>query len=441
MALNPALFMNNSNQAAAYYNDPRLKYYNKLIENGSSTAPVPNAVAGIARALQAGLGGYMNAQLGNEYKDNADQTNAATGRILDAQPLPWSTDQSQVHAMANAAKIENQSNPLVAPLTQQLAFADADPAKQEKEMQLRIMKTLLGGAGDVAPGGTPPTASAAGVAPSPVAPAGAPNTSGINAPMTLPAGGGAPTAALPPAATNPAGTLDINSIATDPKKAAMMSTVFPKVVEGAQNALKLQNELNPLPAELQKKTAAKAADQVALNQEIQSKGALALQAVSRMRQVNETAPEGDTAGLQAFGSRNAAALGMGDGQKAKDYRELNQLSGLIKAMDIKPLFQGTGQIRVAELKMLNDIENIDPNMSAPERKQLLDNVQNLLENQMRMSQQRAVSLSTPGKSLDANFTAAPFKDSNAPAAAPAAGDGGGKTVNWVVQNGKLVPSQ
>jgi len=151
-----------------------------------------------------------------------------------------------------------------------------------------------------------------------------------------------------------------------------------------------------------------------------------LQAVQRMKAINDSAPAGDSAWLQAFGSRNASALGMGDGQAAKDYAELKQLSGLIKAMDIKPLFQGTGQIRVAELKMLDQIENIDPNMSAPERKQLLDNVENLIGNQMQMSQQRATSLSTPGQSLNANFTATPFKASGAPAAAGAPAASGGK---------------
>lgn len=53
---------------AQFITDPRQALAAELMKTGSSTAPVATPLAGLARALQAGLGGYQQGQVREEYK-------------------------------------------------------------------------------------------------------------------------------------------------------------------------------------------------------------------------------------------------------------------------------------------------------------------------------------------------------------------------------------
>lgn len=57
---NPQLFQ-------AYQNDPGMAYGQALMQQGASTAPVRSPLEGLARALQAGVGGYTQSKVRDKY--------------------------------------------------------------------------------------------------------------------------------------------------------------------------------------------------------------------------------------------------------------------------------------------------------------------------------------------------------------------------------------
>lgn len=76
-----------------YINDPRRALYDAMIKTGSSTAPVQSWGEGLARALQAGVGGYYQGQLRQENEQRQeDYTNAMKAALMGGQgvqqPMP-----------------------------------------------------------------------------------------------------------------------------------------------------------------------------------------------------------------------------------------------------------------------------------------------------------------------------------------------------------------
>lgn len=70
MAINPRI-------AQAMMQDPRMAMALRNQQVGASTAPVASPLAGIARALQGGLGGFQQGRLANEYTANDAAQQAA----------------------------------------------------------------------------------------------------------------------------------------------------------------------------------------------------------------------------------------------------------------------------------------------------------------------------------------------------------------------------
>lgn len=133
--------------------------------------------------------------------------------------------------------------------------------------------------------------------------------------------------------------------------------------------------------------------------EVKTKAATALDLVKQLKQVNTQAPSGSFAPVANLISRNlkpgeeftnpfGANINAND---AANSNQLKQLSSALKLMDIKPLLQGTGQVRKAELEMIDKLENLDPSMSVSERASLLDNVEKLLTKTTQGAQYRADS--------------------------------------------------
>lgn len=222
MPINPMLLMPPQMQAL-YAADPRVIGANKQIAESQSTAPVSSNIEGLARALQGVAGQYQLSQSSKGYNEAATGYNNSAQRIF---------SQPDLAGMNTAASEEAKKSPLIAPLAQQIALLNVEkgPEITEKQMQLRMMRALLG-----MPEGAP---AAAGAAPAPgmpmtdaARPAGAvsppagssPAIDGINAPMALP--GAAPSGA--PAAGGDLAT----RIMTDPKTRLMAAMVMPKAVE------------------------------------------------------------------------------------------------------------------------------------------------------------------------------------------------------------------
>lgn len=425
MGLNPALFLPQGMQGL-YASDPRLAAAQQNLKDGGSMTPVRTSAEGIARALSGIVGGYEMGDVNNEYRDAGTKYNAATTDIFNKPDIG-----SMTAAAADAAK----ANPLVAPLAQQLALVNVEKGSdiRLKDTTARIAAQLMGdpNAGAL-PAGVAPSAPAPGAMP-PAAPA--LDAGGINAPMSVstaplgaPSPAGTPPAAAPAApvappiapagapGAAPAPAVGANGMPVlSPRALAALALVNP----AAATALKSVTEPDERTKAVGKEEAKEAAKAGTLNQEIQTKGGLALEAIQRLKAINPDTPSGSAAGADAWLSRNGASVGIGKGADATNYSEMQQLSALVKAMDLKPLFSGTGQIRVAELKMLDQIENLDPHMSVSERTQLVNNVENMIRNQLAGAQQRTENLNKPQGGILPVGAATPFKAAGA--AAPAGG--------------------
>jgi len=68
--------------------DPRLQYFQALMQQGSSTAPVSSPLEAAARVAQAGIGGYFGGRVNKEYDERQKQYQDALQKALaDENPI------------------------------------------------------------------------------------------------------------------------------------------------------------------------------------------------------------------------------------------------------------------------------------------------------------------------------------------------------------------
>lgn len=195
------------------------------------------------------------------------------------------------------------------------------------------------------------------------------------------------------------------------------------------NALAAQDkaarEANPYIYEKAKQAGGLAAKQKQNANEVAARSQSAMSILDKLDALNADAasPSGDSAWLQMKIGRNLPAgksiMGV-DGQTASNYSQIEQQANALKLLDIKPLLQGTGQVRKGELDMINKLENITPEMNRQERADLIKNVRGILKNSVSGANYQAGAMTNP---LDPNaqapeLTTTPLPGTQAPALGP-----------------------
>lgn len=140
----------------SYQNDPRLAIALMAQKSGMSTAPVSSPLEGLARALQGGVGGYMEGKLQNEYQQQGEKTQAdLTDAMMQAQKgvVPWVNPDTEQLAIQGAAPgsrealitaLQSKDNPYLTNMAseQQMKMIDdkqkLDLMKQKMDLQLQM---------------------------------------------------------------------------------------------------------------------------------------------------------------------------------------------------------------------------------------------------------------------------------------------------------------
>jgi hypothetical protein len=108
MAMNSALFAN-PQIFGAYQADPRNAYAQALMQQGASAAPVRSPLEGLARALQGGIGGYMQGQTRKGYEEQGEQYRQGLAEALkggDVIGALSASNQPQLQQLGLEAKLK-----------------------------------------------------------------------------------------------------------------------------------------------------------------------------------------------------------------------------------------------------------------------------------------------------------------------------------------------
>lgn len=146
-----------------YMADPRRMMAEQLIQQGSSTAPVQSPLEGIARALQAGVGGYFGGQAKREMMDRETQLNSVMSKALAGTPAvpantfagssgPGGMNDVQIPVAAQAAKpatyqsmmdvLSKSGNTDATPFMNQIAMAQAAQQQAMEQADLARKQDL-----------------------------------------------------------------------------------------------------------------------------------------------------------------------------------------------------------------------------------------------------------------------------------------------------------
>lgn len=122
-----------------YLTDPRLMMAQQLQQAGSSTAPVQSPVEGLARMLQAGLGGYQQRKVRDEYQRRGDEYNRVISEALRGDVpiqlrqdmLMGNPDTAELGQQLAMGRIQQQMrpDPLVAALAKQGKIYDPETGR------------------------------------------------------------------------------------------------------------------------------------------------------------------------------------------------------------------------------------------------------------------------------------------------------------------------
>ena len=123
--MNPALFAN-PQIFGAYQNDPRNAYAQALMQQGMSAAPVRSPLEGVARALQAGVGGYFQNQTRKDYEAQGDQYTKGLAAALKGDDI--------------VAALSNSDSPY---LQQTGLMMQLDLAKDKQKSKSQLANDLL----------------------------------------------------------------------------------------------------------------------------------------------------------------------------------------------------------------------------------------------------------------------------------------------------------
>lgn len=127
---------------AQYYRDPRLALSNRLILEGSSTAPVQHWAQGLGRLAQALAGTYIGNKADTEYRERGDKYANDLAQIMAPQtinasemdPQGGSRPATMAEMLSRASGVRN---PDLGPLVQNLAMSAAGEAADEQRFNRR----------------------------------------------------------------------------------------------------------------------------------------------------------------------------------------------------------------------------------------------------------------------------------------------------------------
>lgn len=125
-----------------YRTDPRRRLEETLLANGTSTAPVQSAGEGIARALQAGIGGYFQGQARNELKEREAKYSAGMQKALQAAQPQYTQLPAGVQGPPNQISpggtqgiiqaLQSSDNPDLVPFLQQMQLQQVQEQNDAK---------------------------------------------------------------------------------------------------------------------------------------------------------------------------------------------------------------------------------------------------------------------------------------------------------------------
>lgn len=130
------------NLSGMYYRDPRLALSNRLVLEGSSTAPVQHWAQGLGRLAQALAGGYIMNKTDQEYKDRGDKYSNDLAQIMSPQtinasemdPQGGSRPATMAEMLQRASSVRN---PDLGPLVQNLALTAAGQEAEDQRFNTR----------------------------------------------------------------------------------------------------------------------------------------------------------------------------------------------------------------------------------------------------------------------------------------------------------------
>lgn len=125
-----------------YYMDPRLRLSNRLIEQGSSTAPVEHWAQGLGRLAQALAGTYIGNKADREYRERGDKYANDMASIMAPQtinasemdPQGGSRPATMAEMLSRASGVRN---PDLGPLVQNLALSAAGETAENQRFNTR----------------------------------------------------------------------------------------------------------------------------------------------------------------------------------------------------------------------------------------------------------------------------------------------------------------
>ena len=130
-----------------YMTDPRRMMAEQLIQQGSSTAPVQSPLEGLARALQAGVGGYFGGQAKKEMADREAAQSESMMKILSGMSAkPWVNPDTGAATIPQELPPGVQGPPQMVPtepaggMAGALAAYDGNPDNQQMVMSLQMQQ-------------------------------------------------------------------------------------------------------------------------------------------------------------------------------------------------------------------------------------------------------------------------------------------------------------